>query len=121
MLSEPVAEIAPPLGVLRKIAAARESLCAAAAGDDRRSMWDQEGALKKLGGKESSSGDPVVVPLNESNPTLGRLDPPHSPRDRRPRLEIAFGVNADRWLCATVEDLRTKSFIMQEEPVVRLL
>ncbi|CAN0584799.1 unnamed protein product, partial [Laminaria digitata] len=63
----------------------------------------------------------LVVPLNESNPTLGYLKPPHAPSDKRPRLEISFGVNADRWLCATVYDLFTKRYMMREEPVVRLL
>jgi hypothetical protein len=61
------------------------------------------------------------VPLNESNPALGYLEPPHSPRDRRPRLEIAFGVNAERWLCATVYDLKRRMFLMKDSPVVRLL
>jgi len=54
-------------------------------------------------------------------PTLGYLDPPHSPRDRRPRLDIAFGVNAERWLIATVRDLLTHKELMHQEPVVRLL
>ena len=46
-------------------------------------------------------------------PTLGYLDPPHDPKDRRPRLEIAFGVNAERWLVATVHDLLTRKELMQ--------
>ena len=62
-----------------------------------------------------------MVTLNESNPTLGYLKPPHPPSDKRPRLEISFGVNSERWLCASVYDLRTKKFMMREEPVVRLL
>ncbi|MCK6549121.1 Hsp70 family protein [Myxococcota bacterium] len=90
------------------------------AGADRKFQWDSEGVLKKVGGKNGKD-EPLVVPLNESNPTLGYLKPPHPPSDRRPRLEIAFGVNHDRWLCATVFDLRTKKFMMKEEPVVRLL
>jgi hypothetical protein len=49
-----------------------------------------------------------VVPLNEAAPTLGYLDPPLSPRDRRPRLEISFAVNAKRWLVATVPDLQAE-------------
>jgi len=61
------------------------------------------------------------VKLNEGNPALGRLDPPHAPSDKRPRLEIGFGVNAERWLCATVRDLRTGKALMVDEPVVRLL
>jgi molecular chaperone DnaK len=88
-------------------------------GDERRFVWDAAGDLHKVGG---ASGDAqVVVPLNEASPTLGYLDPPHSPRDRRPRLEIAFGVSAERWLMATVRDLLTQRELMREEPVVRLV
>lgn len=86
----------------------------------RKFAWDAGGNLKKLGGTGGGE-QKMVVPLNESNPTLGRLDPPHSPSDRRPRLEISFGVNADRWLCATVLDLSTRRRLMEDEPVVRLL
>lgn len=88
-------------------------------GGERRFVWDAAGDMHKVGG---TSGDAqVVVPLNESSPTLGYLDPPHSPRDRRPRLEIAFGVNAERWLIATVRDLLTQRELMSEEPVVKLI
>jgi hypothetical protein len=54
---------------------------------------------------------------------LGRTggEPPHDPKDRRPRLEIAFGVNAERWLVATVTDLLTRKELMSAEPVVRLI
>ncbi len=90
-------------------------------GEDRRFSWDAEGNVRKLGGEATSGDVAVVVPLNESNPTLGYLDPPHPPSDRSPRLEIAFGVNEDRWLIATVMDLRTGKLLMNEEPVVRLL
>jgi molecular chaperone DnaK (HSP70) len=86
---------------------------------DRRFVWDAAGDVHKVGG---SGGDAeVVVPLNAASPTLGYLDPPHSPRDRRPRLEIAFGVSAERWLIATVRDLLTQRELMSEEPVVRLV
>ncbi|MEQ8273584.1 MAG: Hsp70 family protein [Deltaproteobacteria bacterium] len=89
---------------------------------DRKFAWDAEGRLHKLGGgRGEENSEPLVVPLNESNPTLGYLKPPHPPSDKRPRLEIAFGVNTERWLCATVYDLRTKKYMMREEPVVRLL
>jgi molecular chaperone DnaK (HSP70) len=86
----------------------------------RRFTWDAAGDLHKLGGKADPDGR-VVVPLNEANPTLGRLDPPHSPRDHRPRLEISFGVDRDRWLVATVLDLQTRRQLLEEQPVVRLL
>lgn len=88
-------------------------------GDERRFVWDAAGDVHKVGG---ASGDSqVVVPLNAASPTLGYLDPPHSPRDRRPRLEIAFGVSSERWLIATVRDLLTQRELMRQEPVVRLV
>jgi molecular chaperone DnaK (HSP70) len=88
-------------------------------GDERRFVWDAAGDLHKVGGTAGEAQ--VVVPLNAASPTLGYLDPPHSPRDRRPRLEVAFGVNADRWLVATVRDLATQRQLLQQEPVVRLV
>jgi molecular chaperone DnaK (HSP70) len=86
---------------------------------DRRFVWDAAGHLHKIGGADGESQ--LVVPLNASNPTLGTLDPPHEPRNRSPRLEIAFGVNADRWLVTTVRDLLTGRELLGEEPVVRLV
>jgi molecular chaperone DnaK (HSP70) len=86
---------------------------------DRRFAWDASGDLQKVGG--STGKAEVVVPLNDGSPTLGSLDPPHHPHDRRPRLDIAFGVNRDRWLVATVHDLLTHRELMREEPVVRLV
>ena len=41
--------------------------------------------------------------------------------DRRPRLEIAFGVNGERWLVATVRDLLSGKALLDAEPVVRLM
>jgi molecular chaperone DnaK (HSP70) len=95
-------------------------ICEVARGDgERKFVWDATGDLQKVGGAAGKAE--VIVPLNQASPTLGYLDPPHDPRDRRPRLEIAFGVNADRWLIATVHDLLTRRELMHEEPVVRLL
>jgi len=88
-------------------------------GGDRRFVWDAAGDLHKVGGTAGKAE--VIVPLNAASPTLGYLDPPHEPQDRRPRLEIAFGVNAERWLVATVHDLLTREELMREEPVVRLI
>jgi hypothetical protein len=88
-------------------------------GGARKFVWDAAGDLHKVGG---AAGEPeLVVPLNAASPTLGYLDPPHSPRDRRPRLEVAFGVNSERWLTATVFDLFSQRELMREEPVVRVL
>ncbi|HSD67828.1 MAG TPA: Hsp70 family protein, partial [Vicinamibacteria bacterium] len=88
-------------------------------GTERRFVFDASGDLHKVGG--TTGQDQVIVPLNASSPTLGYLEPPHDPKDRRPRLEIAFGVNAERWLVATVLDLLTRKELMSEEPVVRLI
>jgi hypothetical protein len=87
-----------------------------APGRERSFGWDDEGRLTTL-----RQGDALVVPLNEAHPTLGHLNPPHAPGDRTPRLDVSLGVNADRWLVATVVDLRTQRRLMREEPVVRLL
>lgn len=86
---------------------------------ERQFAWDGQGQLHSLGGK-SVTNEPFVVKLNEANPALGHLDPPHQPEDRRPRLEVSLGVNADRWLCATVLDLASRRLLMNGEPVVRL-
>jgi molecular chaperone DnaK (HSP70) len=91
------------------------------ASSERAFGWDDAGNLRRLGGSADAVSQPLIVKLNEVNPALGELSPPHSPSDRRPRLRVAFGVNADRWLCATVEDLLTQRRLMTEEPVVRLL
>jgi len=92
-------------------------ICEVGSQGDGSFVWDSEGRLHR----GDSGNGAVVVKLNESNPALGRLDPPHAPSDKRPRLEIGFGVNAERWLCATVHDLRTGKALMNGEPVVRLL
>lgn len=86
--------------------------------DQKRFGWDASGTLTPLA---SAPGHEVVVPLNASNPMLGHLDPAHLPTDKKPRLEVAFGVNADRWLVTTVQDLRTGKTLLNDAPVVRLL
>lgn len=88
---------------------------------DTRFAWDRRGNLRVIGDEGPGDEGIVIVPLNETNPTLGFLRPPHPPDDKRPRLEVAFGVNAERWLCATVLDLKTRRYMLREEPVVRLL
>jgi len=84
---------------------------------ERSFGWDDAGQLQKL---DDGSGE-LVVPLNEANPALGFLDPPHPPGDRHPRLDVMMGVDEDRWLVATVTDLKTNKKLMDNEPVVRLL
>jgi molecular chaperone DnaK (HSP70) len=111
----PTCSLGEPESIFRLV------ICEVARGEgaERRFVFDASGDLQKVGG--TSGKDVVVVPLNASAPTLGYLDPPHDPKDRRPRLEIAFGVSAERWLVATVVDLLARKELMSEEPVVRLV
>ncbi|MEM1179451.1 MAG: Hsp70 family protein [Acidobacteriota bacterium] len=83
--------------------------------DGARFVRDRQGSLRH------ASNERIVVPLNAADPVLGRLDPPHGPRDRGPRLEISFAVDADRWLRATVDDLKTGRRLMDGQMVVRLV
>lgn len=83
--------------------------------------WDADGSLRRSGPKVQAGATHTVVELNRADPTLGVLDPPHSPRDDRPRLRVDFGVNAERWLCATVVDLMSNRTLLRGTPVVRLL
>lgn len=85
---------------------------------ETRLHFDEAGRLMKL---QRQSGDKVIVPLNEENPTLGTIDPPHQPHDRQPRLEVGFSVNAERWLCVRVHDLLSDKRLLDDEPVVRVL
>lgn len=88
--------------------------------EDRKFGWDAQGYLHQFGGEKGDT-ERLIVPLNEANPALGQLKPPHKPSDRTARLRISFGVNEDRWLSATVFDLHNNKYLMREEPVVRLL
>jgi molecular chaperone DnaK (HSP70) len=111
----PTCSLGEPESIFRLV------ICEVARGEgtERRFVFDAAGDLHKVGG--TTGQDQVIVPLNASSPTLGYLEPPHDPKDRRPRLEISFGVNAERWLVATVLDLLTRKELMSEEPVVRLI
>ncbi|HOS38971.1 MAG TPA: Hsp70 family protein [Spirochaetota bacterium] len=80
-------------------------------------VWDEKGALHLMKAGDDRS---LVIPLNESDPTLGYLDPPHFPSEKRARVEISFMVNADRWLCASVYDLKTQKYLLEQKPVIRL-
>ncbi|MCB9538113.1 MAG: Hsp70 family protein [Myxococcales bacterium] len=94
-------------------------VCEMAGGGERRFAWDAEGNLHRVG--DGARAETVVVTLNEHNPTLGHLDPPHPPGETAPRLEIGFGVDANRWLVATVFDLQTRKMLMEKAPVVQVL
>ncbi len=79
-------------------------------------VFDREGRLAELEGDGSGS----IIPLNDENPVLGNLNPPHRPGDTNARLEISFMVNGEKWLCVTVFDLLTRNMLLDREPVVRL-
>ncbi|HIE53088.1 MAG TPA: Hsp70 family protein [Armatimonadetes bacterium] len=89
-----------------------------ASGTQKRLIWGPDGRLRVPG--PEGEVPTAIVPLNRDNPTLGTLNPPHPPHEREARLRVGFGVNADRWLCATVYDLKRRMYLMREQPVVRL-
>jgi molecular chaperone DnaK (HSP70) len=80
--------------------------------------WDELGRLKVV---NSTTQNPVIIKLNADDPALGYLNPPHSPGERGPRLDISFSVDENRWLCASVYDMKTQKYLMNEEPVIRLI
>lgn len=82
--------------------------------------FDATGVLRRVG-QHGEHGPRLAVHLNEANPVLGALEPPHEPGDRTPRLSLAFAVNAQRWLVATVIDLKRKRTLVDAAPVVQLL
>ncbi|HQO04056.1 MAG TPA: Hsp70 family protein [Spirochaetota bacterium] len=81
-------------------------------------VWDEKGDLYSMQGNDNDK--PLVVPLNESDPTLGYLNPPHYPSERGARVEISFMINEDKWLCSSVFDLKTRKYLLEDEPVIRL-
>jgi molecular chaperone DnaK (HSP70) len=82
-------------------------------------IWDSLGQLHTLNPEEDENRQ-LITPLNDKNPVLGYLNPPHQPSDKTARLEISFMVNEDRWLCTTVFDLKTKKYLLIKTPVIRL-
>ena len=78
-----------------------------------------------LGEADLGEADLGEADLGEAN--LVELNPGDSPlllrptgQGTSPRLRVTFSVNADRWLCMTVEDLVRKETLRMTEPVVRL-
>lgn len=84
---------------------------------DQEFIWDEKGNLHTLNEEDEQS---LIIPLNEDDPTLGYLDPPHHPSDKRSRVEISFMIDEDKWLCATVYDLKIQKYLLREKPVIRL-
>jgi molecular chaperone DnaK len=85
---------------------------------DQEFVWDSNGKVHSF--KEDDDNAPLIIPLNESNPALGTLNPPHSPKDRSARLEISFMINEDRWLCTNVYDIKIGKNLLENSPVLRL-
>ncbi|MCP4134462.1 MAG: Hsp70 family protein [bacterium] len=85
---------------------------------DQEFVWDEKGDLHLL--KEGGDENALIIPLNESDPTLGYLNPPHYPSERRARIEISFMINDDKWLCSSVYDLKTQKYLLEEKAVIRL-
>ena len=66
--------------------------------------------------------NPNLVPLNLVELNAGDAPLPLRPAGQgtSPRLRVTFSVNADRWLCMTVDDLVRKETLRVDETVVRL-
>jgi hypothetical protein len=58
--------------------------------------------------------------LVELNPADAPLPLRPLGRGASPRLRALFSINADRWLCVTVEDLVRRETLRRDEPVARL-
>lgn len=85
-------------------------------GSQSEVAWDEQGQAHLL----RSEKDSLVVALNEQDPVLGLMDPPHWPSEKAPRLEIQFGIDGDRWLIATVRDLKSRALLLDQHPVLQL-
>lgn len=90
---------------------------ARATGPQKEIGFDENNRLRVL---DRADNQTVIVCLNETDPTLGKLRPPHAPEKKEARLRIGFGVNADRYLTATVLDLETSTRLMDNQAVVKL-
>lgn len=68
----------------------------------------------------AAEAGPVALNLVQLNPGDAPLPLRPAGQGTSPRLRVTFSVNADRWLCMTVDDLVRKEPLRVEEPVVRL-
>ena len=87
-------------------------------GPQREIGYDDQNRLRVL--DRSNANEPIIVCLNDSDPVLGKLVPAYTPDRTDARLHLAFGVNGDRYLIATIRDLQTGQKLMQDQPVVKL-
>jgi len=90
-------------------------------------LWERRSNGNHYWSPDSSAAEADFVEPNFIEPNLVELNPDDVPLALRPagqgtspRLRVTFSVNADRWLCMTVEDLVRKESLRVEEPVVRL-
>ncbi len=79
--------------------------------------WCPAGAIAEAAPREPHLVEPDLAQLNPGDAPLA-LRPVGQATS--PRLRVTFSVNADRWLCMTVDDLVRKESLRVEEPVVRL-
>jgi molecular chaperone DnaK len=57
--------------------------------------------------------------INEHNPTFLNADP--SALKGEPRFGVEFGIDANKRLLITVQDLKTKNWVLRNHPVVQLV
>ena len=70
--------------------------------------------------RTATIGNTIVQPLNDtdSGRSIARLDPPGNPGSDR--LKLLFGINSERYLCITVEDMLTQKTLLNNYIVVKL-
>ena len=77
---------------------------------------------------EAVNGQRYWTPVSEKDKSLAVTLNPGDERialrptgvGTSPRLRVNYRINADRWLCTTVEDLVRKQTLIDDQPVVRL-
>ncbi|MDQ2687752.1 MAG: Hsp70 family protein [Armatimonadota bacterium] len=80
-------------------------------------VWQSRPNGKRYWAPQSTDEQAQVVEVNPADAPL-RLRPVG--RGTSPRLRVTYALNADRWLCVTVEDLVSSLPLRVNAPVVRL-
>ncbi|MFN3652021.1 MAG: Hsp70 family protein [Armatimonadota bacterium] len=79
--------------------------------------WEQRPNANRYWCPQDERERAMVVLLNPADEAVP-LRPPG--QGASARLRVTYNINADRWLCVTVEDLVRKQVLKENEPVVRL-
>ena len=83
----------------------------------QRVRWEERASGARYFVPRSDGERAFCICLNEADPALP-LSPPGS--GTAPRLRVTYSIDENRWLCGTVHDLRRKTDLFEQRPVVRL-